>query len=799
MEDLRAHSVAVNAICYVGCTVLLAAGSKIDDARELERQGKLEAASNLLSTATREFRDAGDAGNLARALGIAADISLALGRYEAAIGQASESLRVRAALHQSASVGDDYNVIGLAQQYLGSYPAALDAYQHALTADRGSGDTEGLVTRLNNIGNVYYFQGRYSEALHSYADAMRTLSGNAGATWKAAKHELTVANLAVLFQRLGQDQRALGYYREIVDPRRADSAKDMPAGERAQLLLNQGVLYRRLGDPVKALELYTAAQSLFQADRHRDGEIGTLRNIGIVRAMDLNDLPGAMDSFTRALELAEHSSNRRGVAQARLYRGELLHRQGRLKDAEGDVEASLRAAKEGGLVEEQWKGLHALGRIAEGNGRMEDAARDYQLAIATIEALRASLKLAALRSDFLADKRDVYDSLIQLRLRDPNCQPAEIFNWMERSRARTLLDRVRGRVWLPDPTMEAIQPRLAAGTLLVEFWMGSDSGAAVWVTNTSAGLVRYRDATGDGVLNGIPAARRMIVVPDGALSSVPFEMLRVPGSDSLLIEKCEVSYLPSARFVARKPRARWMTPWSEQVVALADPTVTNDPFGEHWAPLPEAAGEVRALAAILPGRAQIHLGADMQKRYLAASALDGSPVLHLATHALVDAENPDRSRILFVNDYLLQEEVYDLNLMGVDLVTLSACDTARGKLVRGESVQAFSQAFLAAGATAVVTTMWRVADGPTADFMKQFYYGLARGESKSAALRDAKLRFLHSHSALANPRYWAAFILTGDGSSPIPRAIPWNICLLAAALLLAAAGVMAARRPRRKA
>ena len=56
------------------------------------------------------------------------------------------------------------------------------------------------------------------------------------------------------------------------------------------------------------------------------------------------------------------------------------------------------------------------------------------------------------------------------------------------------------------------------------------------------------------------------------------------------------------------------------------------------------------------------------------------------------------------------------------------------RLVRGEGVQAFSQAFLAAGADSVVTTLWRVADGPTADFMKSFYYALARGESKGAAL-----------------------------------------------------------------
>jgi CHAT domain-containing protein len=292
------------------------------------------------------------------------------------------------------------------------------------------------------------------------------------------------------------------------------------------------------------------------------------------------------------------------------------------------------------------------------------------------------------------------------------------------------------------------------------------------------------------------------VVPDGALSTVPFESFRVAGSSGLLIERCEVSYLPSARFLKSKSPARWRAPWATEIVTLADPLVSHDPLEEQWAPLPESASEARGIAEVLAGRTESHLGADMRKSYLTALAPRGVPLIHLATHAAIDAENPDRSRILFSNDYLLQEEVYDLNLAGVDLVTLSACDTARGRFVRGEGVQAFGQAFLAAGAASVVTTLWRVADGPTADFMKQFYYALSHGAPKGEALRQAKLRFLHSHTALSDSRYWAAFILTGESGSPIPRAVPWSACLFAVAVFLASAMVagrlMAGRWTRQK-
>ena len=790
-ECLRVPSAAANVALFVAMAALAGAGSKIDDGLELERQGKLERASDLLADAAREYRAAGDSRNLARALGIAADIAVSLGRYDAAIRDATEALKLRGALNDRVRIGDDYNTIGLSYQYLGNYPASLEAYQKALDSDRSAGDSEGEITRLNNIGNIYYFQGRYSDALQYYEEARQKLPAGSGTSWSVAKRKLTFANLAVLFQRLGQEQRALELYRQLTDTGAA-SGNDMPATERAQLLLNQGVLYRRLGDPVKALELYRGAQALFQAERHADGEIGALRNIGIVLAMDLNEAAGARESFTRALALASQSGNRRGVVQARLYRGELFDREGRGREAEDDLQAALTGAQQAGLAEEQWKSLHALGRIAEEKGTTADAERDFREAIRIIESVRGSLSRVALRTDFLADKRDVYDSLIELRLRDSAATPAEIFSLMERSRARTLLDRTRGRVAMSEPQEDRIQQQLLPGTVLVEYWIGPRSAAALWMTHTGSGLVRHDDAAnwgtdpaqGASILREIPLAERLIVVPDGALSAVPFEALRTPGAQAQLIERCEVSYLPAASFLRPPTPGRWRAPWAIEVIALADPLVSSDPFDEHWTPLPGSADEARAIARIVDGRAAIHLGADMRKRYLSAIAPDGVPLLHLTTHATIDATNPDRSRILFANEYLLQQEVYDLKLAGVELVTLSACDTARGAVVRGEGVQAFSQAFLAAGAASVVTTLWRVADGPTADFMKQFYYGLARGESKGAALRQAKLRFLRSGTSLADSRYWAAFVLTGDAEAAIPRAVPVSWCLMAAAVLL---------------
>jgi CHAT domain-containing protein len=140
-------------------------------------------------------------------------------------------------------------------------------------------------------------------------------------------------------------------------------------------------------------------------------------------------------------------------------------------------------------------------------------------------------------------------------------------------------------------------------------------------------------------------------------------------------------------------------------------------------------------------------------------------------------------------------EAYDLPLDDVELAVLSACHTERGRLLRGEGVQSFSRAFLAAGARSTVTTLWAVADGPTANFMEGFYHHLQRGVSRAEALREAKLRFLASGSTLAHPHYWAAFVLTGEGLRPIPRALSWT-WVAGAAIALGAILGAAIKRPR---
>lgn len=807
-----------------------AASPTLDDARALQQRGALPEAQKAYEALLPDLRSS-DAAGLGAALKALSRIASAQGQYESAAARAREAIDVYRAIGDKSGEAHGLQLLAVAELYQGHYASALGLMESALALARSIGDREREIEALNNIGSIHFHQARYLEALRAYREAFASVGQAGTAPWSPRLRRATLTNLAALFQRVGRDDQALELYAELRDSREA-----LTPSEQARLQSNLGDLYQRLGDPAKALETYRIAQKLLAANEHTQARIRVLTNIGIVQALDMADFPLAVATFSDALALAEQTGDRREATLAHLYRGESLHRQGDAGRATHDFEAALTLSRQLGATDEQWKALFGLGRLARSAHRDEVASAYFRDAISAIESVRAQLQLASLKTDFLADKRDVYDALLEILLERADV-PA-FFEVLERARARTFQDRLAAA----QPTLAAVQARLAPGAVLLEYWVGQRGAAVLWTTREAAGIASLpavvpdlaeissllseaSTGTTDGwkrpaarigprLLGGIPALRQpntshLIVVPDGALGGIPFELLD-PGTGLLIVERFDVSYLPSAAVLLRepsRPARSWALPWSRQLVSFAAPRIQPASRGpgmelggaELTNPLPASAEEAHAIARACPGRAQLFLGNENLKKHLMDGAAAGVPLLHLATHAVADMATPERSRILFSPareqdgvDYLFLKEVYDLDLRGVDLATLSACDTERGKLVRGEGPYAFSRALLSAGARAAVTTLWRVADEPARDFMAQLYLELNRGKPKAEALRVAKLRFLNSGTALRHPRYWAAFILTGDGFSPIPRVLSWSTLLGLAGVVLLGGAVAAA-------
>jgi CHAT domain-containing protein len=154
-------------------------------------------------------------------------------------------------------------------------------------------------------------------------------------------------------------------------------------------------------------------------------------------------------------------------------------------------------------------------------------------------------------------------------------------------------------------------------------------------------------------------------------------------------------------------------------------------------------------------------------------------VLLLATHGVTNDQNPQASFIAFSpsprgDDRLFAAEVYNHNFPA-DLVVLSACQTASGKLLRGEGLLSVAKAFQYAGAKCVVASLWNVDDRQTPSLMSDFFTALWKGEAKNQALCSARQVFLDKNEGLsAHPFFWSGFVIYGD-ESPLTTLSPWPL------------------------
>jgi len=251
-------------------------------------------------------------------------------------------------------------------------------------------------------------------------------------------------------------------------------------------------------------------------------------------------------------------------------------------------------------------------------------------------------------------------------------------------------------------------------------------------------------------------AKHLLIAPDGPLFEVPFHALH--DGEAYLLERYEVTYTPSAGVLrlCRESRRR-------RSAGKGRPIVVGYSGGGE---LPHIVDEIRAVSHALP-EALVLMGEEATLARLRELA-GRSPLLHLATHALFRRDNPMFSALqLSGGEWLRVMDLYTLRLDGA-LVTLSGCETGRHRL-RGGDLLGLSRGFLCAGASALVVSLWPVADISTALLMERFYARLASGETASSALRKAQLalrRYEEERDGrrirpYSHPFFWAPFCLLG--------------------------------------
>ena len=281
----------------------------------------------------------------------------------------------------------------------------------------------------------------------------------------------------------------------------------------------------------------------------------------------------------------------------------------------------------------------------------------------------------------------------------------------------------------------------------------------------------------------------LIIIADQALHYLPFEMLITEESSGkmyhqmpFLIKNYQIQYSPSATVMMTKQGRRSTDPKNLLALAPYNMAVSSNVVDypgigvdSRFTQLPLTGFETREIAKLFrqrssvwsfffPERAEVLTDRRASKSRILNGALEDFGYIHFATHAFVNERDPALSGIALYSDnhddgIIYVSDIYNLQ-MNADLVVLGACETGLGDIRRGEGLIGFTRAFLYAGASNMVVSMWRVNDQPTAHLMINFYGYIRDGQSYGKALQNAKLDLI-SHPEYAAPRNWAAFVLKG--------------------------------------
>lgn len=777
----------------------------------LEYLGDPQRGIDVLSRSLELARSAGDRQQEASALHLQAWGNWSIGRYQEALDLDARSLAIGRAIGDREAKAWALNGLGVTYWALGDPEKSLGVFEEALGLWRSLGDRRGEAFTLQNLGFSYWSLGATRRALDAYEQVLPV----ARALGDRRSEALALNNTGLALDSLGEFaaaaetlRRALALWASLGDSHGS-----------AISWHNLGTAEEGLGRADEAAAAWRKAVAAARSARDRRSEslaLAAMARLDVSRGR----LDEARVSIEESLAIVE---SLRGQIAAPALRSSFLSSQQDDYGIAMDVLLALEArepgrghAGEAFGMSERSRARALLDGIAE--ARL-DLAQDLPEDLRRREA-EVGARIKALQVEALAAGPEKADAERRLDLAEDEWE-ALVAEMRRRTPRYASL-----RYPLP-MSAEAARKALGPATAIVSFAVNSERILAFVLTPSGlsarrlsvppadltervedfVGLIaraeedRWRRLGGrlygdlvEPWIGDLPSGTRsLVIVPDGVLASLPFEVLAPAAlAGRRLVERFDVSYAPSATALAELQAIPPSANEPADILVVADPLVANGgprsaalaaEGAFDLAPLPRAAVEARTIARFGGARTEVLTGRLASERRIREVGLDRFRVMHFATHGLLDPRHPARSGLLLAseqgsNGLLSAREIYRLKLR-TDLVVLAACQTARGRILAGEGVQSLARAFFHAGADAVVATLWDVNDRRSERLMTGFYARLALGDSRSAALSNAKRELLQAEPDLA-PRFWAAFIVIGNGRDGVRLARPsWWRALLA--------------------
>lgn len=807
------------------------------------------------------------------------------GAYQTGISSLEKSLSLSEGMEQSIkninrlSIADTYLSLGQLYAVTGRLNKSLDYTNRALAIYKQAPDKKGEMESILTLGSVFTDMGDNTTARNLIGQSLKSAMELEMGT---ARHNQLLSSIAV---SMGEYEDALRLQEKALQ----DAKKFGISGQIVWATIGMGDIYNDLGDFTRAVKFYRQAREIKDTTAKKSGSLeasidlrlgdaisankffaseGSVSGEGIssLRISEMYIQNGNTDSallfLNQSIRKFRETGNKQGIINVNLLKGRLLVDKGDMNIARLLLDSATMSPD---FPETVWQAYFHLGRLYEKLNQDEKAIESFRNSIAVIEKIRGNLTIDEFKSIYFDNKREVYDRLISILLK--NNRSVEAFQTSEQARARAFYDilsnkKINFKGSLPgdliiqeqekrmeiqklymllqkgdgsvsdNETSRNVDLRQVRSALtdsqdeyndilqkiklnspayaemvsaqpvnLTELQEGIDPNSALityWISNneliywliSKTTILRKTVGVDKLMLNNlVESARRaiqtnssveatsglsrlysiliapiestlipysnLIIIPNGSLHFLPFQAL-INSKGDYLVQKFNISYSPSASVYmicshkVSKPGSGFMG------VALSDISVGNN------VGLPGTEDELKRILPLFSENIST-FGLQSTETFVKKNAPDFN-FIHFATHGSFNYRQPLYSHLLFPqnSDDDGRLNVYEVLEMNINskLVTLSACETGLGNISQGDEMVGLSRAFLFAGSSAVIVSLWSVADYPTALLMTNFYKYL-RDHTIREALTLAQRDVIKIYP---QPLYWSPFVLIGNGS-----------------------------------
>jgi CHAT domain-containing protein/TPR repeat protein len=656
----------------------------------------------------------------------------------------------------------------------GNYTQALEVYQRSLKIAEEAGDKRSMSLTLNGIGSVHELQGNYTQALEYYQKSLK-LAEEMGESLSVARLLHTIGSL---YNTQGNYLGALEVaQRATTIARQFDGAEPF-----WQSRTTAGIAYRGLNRPEQARQAFTdAIDSIEKLRSQVAGGEQQQQRFFEYHISPYYEMVGLLIDQNKAAEALAYAERAKGRVLLDVLSSGKVNITKAMTPIEQEQERKLNGeivSFNSQVYREKAQPQSDEAHLVDLNARLQKARLDYEAFQTNLYAAHPELKTQRGETPPLTLKESA--ALIP----DAHTALLEFVVMEDKSYLFVLTKNQDAAHAAPDLQVYILnikQKELADRTHRFRQRLASLD-------------VSFADLAGslyDCLLKPAQAQLRLktalVIVPDGVLWELPFQAL-MSARNRYLIEDGAISYAPSLTVLREMTKLRRSHPAlasaQPTLLAFGNPVIGKETtarvqsmlMDEKLLPLPEAEHQVKLLGQLYgTAQSRIYVGVEAREDRVKAEAARYR-ILHLATHGILNDASPMYSQVVLSqsaedpnNDGLLEAwEIMNLDLKA-DLVILSACETARGRVGAGEGLIGLSWALFVAGCPTTVVSQWKVESVSTTELMSEFHRHLKaimdnRGVrmSKAEALRQAALKLLRGRQ-YSHPFYWAAFVVVGDG------------------------------------